>query len=188
VEWDDKSEDRSSSRHQDFKDAVALEFALGDVLLHEHGHNEPFFGMGNRGKVVNIWQWRADWQTEIETKEKLKYATEGMDLDTMIFGGEVNPVDALNPFRDVPVEELNAEGFGTLTPQPQTKQNILGKGVWKEGVWRVVFYRTLDSLNKWDVKFGKKQPVLMSFAIWDGAHQDRNGRKVVSMWQRLHVP
>ena len=68
--------------------------------MHEHGHNEPFFGMGNRGKVVNIWQWRADWQTEIETKEKLEYATKGLDLDTMIFGGEVNPVDALNPFRD----------------------------------------------------------------------------------------
>lgn len=188
VQWDDEIANRTSSRHQDFKDAVALEFALGDVLLHKHGHNEPFFGMGNRGKVVNIWQWRADWQTEIETKEKLQYATQGLDLDTMIFGGEVNPVDALNPFRDVPVEELNAEGFGTLTPQPQTKQNILGKGVWKDGVWRVVFYRTLDSLNKWDVKFDKKQPILMSFAIWDGAHQDRNGRKVVAMWQRLHVP
>ncbi|MFP6637670.1 MAG: c-type cytochrome, partial [Nitrospinaceae bacterium] len=89
--WNDSQPDRTSSRHQDFKDAVAMEFALGEVLLHEHGHNEPFFGMGNRGKVVNIWQWRADWQTEIETKEKLEYATKGMDMDTMIFGGEVNP-------------------------------------------------------------------------------------------------
>jgi mono/diheme cytochrome c family protein len=186
LEWEDEIADRSSSRHQDFKDAVALEFSLGDVLLHTHGHNEPFFGMGNRGKVVNIWQWRADWQTEIETKEKLEYATKGMDMDTMIFGGEVNPVDALNPFRDVPVEELNAEGFGTLTPQPQTKQNVLGKGVWKDGKWRVVFYRALDSLNKWDIKFQSKQPVLIAFAVWDGAHQDRNGRKVVSMWQRFH--
>lgn len=188
VQWQDPVSDKHSSRHQDFKDAVALQFALGDVLLHTHGHNEPFFGMGNRGKTVNIWQWRADWQTEIETKEKLEYATKGMDLDVMIFGGEVNPVDALNPFRDVPVEELNAEGFGTLTPQPQTKQNVLGNGAWKAGVWTVVFYRTLDSLNKWDVKFVKEQPILMGFAVWDGAHQDRNGRKVISMWQRLHVP
>jgi mono/diheme cytochrome c family protein len=187
LEWEDAIADRSSSRHQDFKDAVALEFALGDVLLHTHGHNEPFFGMGNRGKVVNIWQWRADWQTEIETKEKLEYATKGLDLDTMIFGGEVNPVDALNPFRDVPVEELNAEGFGTLTPQPQTKQNVLGKGVWRDGKWQIVFYRALDSLNKWDIKFKSKQPVLIAFAVWDGAHQDRNGRKVVSMWQRFHL-
>ena len=185
LEWEDSQPDRTSSRHQDFKDAIAMQFALGEVLLHDHGHNEPFFGMGNRGKVVNIWQWRADWQTEIETKEKLEYATKGLDLDTMIFGGEVNPVDALNPFRDVPVEELNAEGFGTLTPQPQTKQNVLGKGVWKEGKWSVVFFRTLDSLNKWDVKFERKNPVLVAFAIWDGKHQDRNGRKVISMWQRL---
>ncbi|PIQ97288.1 MAG: nitrite oxidoreductase, gamma subunit (modular protein) [Nitrospinae bacterium CG11_big_fil_rev_8_21_14_0_20_56_8] len=188
VEWEDAVPNRTSSRHQDFKDAVALEFALGDVVLHKHGHNEPFFGMGNRGKVVNIWQWRADWQTEIETKKKLEYATNGIDLDVMIFGGEVNPVDSLNPFRDVPIEELNAEGFGTLTPQPQTKQNILGKGVWEDGRWHVVFYRTLDSLNKWDAVFRGETPVLMAFAIWDGEHQDRNGRKVVSMWQRLHVP
>ncbi len=183
--WEDSQPDRTSSRHQDFKDAIAMEFALGEGLLHKHGHNEPFFGMGNRGKVVNIWQWRADWQTEIETKEKLEYATKGMDMDTMIFGGEANPVDALNPFRDVPVEELNAEGFGTLTPQPQTKQNVLGKGVWKEGKWSVVLFRTLDSLNKWDIKFQRKNPVLVAFAIWDGQHQDRNGRKVISMWQRL---
>jgi len=186
LEWDDPIADRTSSRHQDFKDAIAMEFSLGDVLLHKFGHNEPFFGMGNRGKVVNIWQWRADWQTEIETKKKLEYATHGMDMDTMIFGGEVNPVDSLNPFRDVPVEELNAEGFGTLTPQPQTKQNVLGKGVWKDGKWQIVFYRALESLNKWDIKFQSKQPVLVAFAVWDGAHQDRNGRKVVSMWQRFH--
>lgn len=188
VVWDDPVANRTSSRHQDFKDAVALEFALGDVLLHTHGHNEPFFGMGNRAKPVNIWQWRADWQTEIETKKELEYATKGMDMDVLIFGGEVNPVESLNPFRDVPIEELNAEGFGTLTPQPQTKQNILGKGVWKDGQWHVVFRRSLKSLNKWDVKFQNKQPILIAFAVWDGEYQDRNGRKMVSMWQRLNLP
>jgi len=188
VVWDDPIANRTSSRHQDFKDAIALEFALGDVLLHSHGHNEPFFGMGNRSKPVNIWQWRADWQSEIETKEELEYATKGMDMDVMIFGGEVNPVESLNPFRDVPIEELNAEGFGTLTPQPKTKQNIIGKGIWKDGQWHVVFRRSLKSLNKWDVKFRKKQPILIAFAVWDGAYQDRNGRKMVSMWQRLNLP
>ena len=153
LQWDDPEANRSSSRHQDFKDAVALQFALGDVTLHSHGHNEPFFGMGNRGKVVNIWQWRADWQRDIETKEKLEYATKGMDVDGMIFGGEVNPVDALNPFRDNPVEESNAEGFGTLTTQPQTKQNIRGRGTWRDGTWTVILSRPIDVLNKWDIKF-----------------------------------
>jgi mono/diheme cytochrome c family protein len=188
LQWHDPNPDRSSTRHEDFKDAVAIEFALGDAVLHKHGHSEPFFGMGNRAKVVNIWQWRADWQTEIETKKKLEYATDGIDLDVMIFGGEVNPVESLNPFRDVPVEEMNAEGFGTLTPQPQTKQNIFGKGVWKDGIWTVVFYRTLETLNKWDIVFQNERPVLIAFAIWDGSNQDRNGRKVISMWQKLEMP
>ena len=90
------------------------------------------------GKVVNIWQWRADWQTEIETKEKLEYATKGLDLDTMIFGGEVNPVDALNPFRDVPVEELNAEGiWDTDSPASNQAECAWAKGFGKtgNGVW-----------------------------------------------------
>ena len=189
VSWEDPVANRTSSRHQDFKDAVALEFALGDVTLHTHGHNEPFFGMGNRGKPVNIWQWRADWQQEIETKKELDYAvSEDMDMDVMIFGGEVNPVDSLNPFREVPIEELNAEGFGTLTPQPRTKQNIDGEGRFREGRWTVVFRRPLESFNKWDVKFTRGKPVLIGFAVWDGQLQDRNGRKTVSMWQRLHLP
>ncbi|MBI4382872.1 MAG: c-type cytochrome [Nitrospinae bacterium] len=188
VEWDDEVPNRSSSRHEDFKDAVAIEFALGGAVLHEHGHSEPFFGMGNRGKVVNIWQWRADWQQEIETKKKLEYATKGLDLDVMIFGGEVNPVESLNPFREVPVEELNAEGFGTLTPQPLTKQNVKGKGIWEDGKWKVVFTRSVKSLNKWDADFETKSPVLIAFAVWDGVNADRNGRKVISMWQRLNLP
>ncbi len=189
VTWDDPVPNHTSSRHQDFKDAIALEFALGSVTLHTHGHNEPFFGMGNRGKPVNIWQWRADWQREIETKKALEYAVdEAMDMDVMVFGGEVNPVDSLTPFRENPIEELNAEGFGTLTPQPQTKQNITGKGLYKDGKWTVVFRRPLESLNKWDVKFTRGHPILMGFAVWDGKLQDRNGRKTISMWQRLNLP
>ncbi len=188
LEWEDETPNKSSSRHEDFKDAVAIEFALGDVVLHEHGHNEPFFGMGNRGKVVNIWQWRADWQQDIETKEELEYATEDMDMDGMIFGGEVNPIDSINPFREQPVEEMNAEGFGTLTPQPLTKQNVEGKGIWEDGKWKVTFYRPLDSLNKWDIKFDRKVPILVAFAIWDGEYRDIDGRKTVAMWQKLFLP
>ena len=188
LEWEDNTPNKSSSRHQDFKDAVAVQFALGDVVLHKYGHNEPFFGMGNRQKVVNIWQWRADWQQDIETKKELEYATEDMDMDGMIFGGEVNPVDSINPFRERPVEEMNAEGFGTLTPQPLTKQNVEGKGLWKDGVWQVTLTRTLDSLNKWDIKFGKKTPILVAFAIWDGEFRDIDGRKSVAMWQKLFLP
>ena len=64
----------------------------------------------------------------------------------------------------------------------------VSKGVWKDGKWSVVFFRTLDTINKWDIDFDRKIPVLVAFAVWDGKHQDRNGRKVISMWQRLKVP
>ena len=50
--------------------------------------------------------------------------------------------------------------------------------------------RSLDVLNKWDVKFNrdKDEPILMAFAVWDGASRDYDGRKSVAMWQRLYLP
>jgi len=27
----------------------------------------------------------------------------------------------------------------------------------------------------------------VAFAVWDGAKEDRNGRKVISVWQRFNV-
>jgi len=40
------------------------------------------------------------------------------------------------------VTDMHAKGFKTLKPHDQ--QDISGKGVWQDGVWRVVFSRKLD--------------------------------------------
>jgi len=42
--------------------------------------------------------------------------------------------------------------------------------------------------GKWDVDFAKRiDRALMAFAVWDGVKEDRNGRKVISVWQRLNI-
>lgn len=172
-----------------FRDGVAVQFALGDVTLHTHGHNEPFFGMGNRGKAVNIWHWKAGLAETLQAESVSEYSTGGVDMDTLVYGGALsNPLAKLNATKENAVEELNAEGFGTVTPQADQYQNVEGYGKWKDGVWTVVFLRDIAAAGKWDIEFkGRKDPILTAFAVWDGSKEDRNGRKVISVWQRLNL-
>jgi mono/diheme cytochrome c family protein len=189
LRWEDLTEDAFSNLTQDvFRDGAAVQFALGSVTLHTHGHNEPFFGMGNRNKPVNIWHWKAGLAEALEAEEEQEYAGGGVDMDALIFGGLMsNPVFKLNATGDNPVEELNAEGFGTITPQPPENQNIEGQGEWKDGYWTVVFLRDMPKMGKWDVELIRKDPALMALAVWDGLKEDRNGRKVITVWQRFHI-
>jgi len=190
IKWNDPTHDAFSELHSDiFRDGVAVQFALGAVTLHTHGHNEPFFGMGNRNKPVNIWHWKAGLDEALEAEDDLEYAGGGVDMDALIYGGIMsNPVSKLNPTGENPVEELNAEGFGTITPQPPENQNVEGQGEWKDGTWSVVFIRDMPKTGKWDVDFAERiDPALVAFAVWDGVKEDRNGRKVISVWQRFNI-
>ncbi len=188
LQWEDPTKNDFNADRQDyFKDGVAVQLALGDVTLHTHGHNEPFFGMGNRGKAVNIWHWKAGRKKAIAAEDDREYAG-GVDMDALIYGGmRNNPVAGLTAIKESEVEELNAEGFGTITPQPEDKQNIIGHGEWKDGVWTVIFIRDMKKTGEWDVDLIRRDPVLTAFASWDGEKEDRNGRKVISVWQRLNI-
>ena len=190
LKWKDPTKDGFVENRGDvFRDGVAVQVALGEVTLHTHGHNEPFFGMGNRGKPVNIWHWKAGLEETLEASEESEYSTGGVDMDALIFGGVMsNPITRLNTTQETQVEELNAEGFGTITPQRPEEQNVEGLGEWVDGEWTVVFTRKMEPDNKWDADFAHRtDPALTAFAVWDGSKEDRNGRKVVTVWQRLHV-
>ena len=51
----------------------------------------------------------------------------------------------------------------------------------------MVFLRDMFKTGKWDIDFMREDPSLVAFAVWDGVKEDRNGRKVVSVWQRLNI-
>lgn len=54
LTWDDESVDRQIGDINQFVDAAAVMFPVnGDA---------PLFGMGTKGKPVNVWLWRADWE------------------------------------------------------------------------------------------------------------------------------
>ena len=95
------------------------------------------------------------------------------------------------------VEDLNANGFSTLTTQ--ASQNVLGNGLWepygalKGGCcigpsWRAVMKRSLTTNDANDVQFKRGATVPVAFAVWDGANVERNGMKGISTWFSLRMP
>jgi len=88
-----------------------------------------------------------------------------------------------NTMRVSAVEDLNAEGFSTLTTQAQ--QDVDGNGNWRNNRWSVVFKRSLSTSDGNDTQFsGSKTP--MAIAIWNGQNKERNGQKAVTQWNTLH--
>jgi len=186
MRWRDTSADLRMLRPEDFRDAAAVQFSLAGP--------DVTFAMGAREKPVNIWHWKADWQKDLAGREDIETVAPGMVVDLYPFarGGAVDPLylagrAAGNPFsranRASPIEDLNAGGIGTLTPQPLEGQNVGGKGVWSDGQWRVVFFRSLESNGREDARLEDGIPV--AFAVWNGSEGDRNGNKAFSIWYRL---
>ena len=133
------------------RDAVAIEFP---VRIPE-GPGKPYFFMGQPGKSVNIWHWKADW-----------------DKDTD---------------RGTSVEELNASGYRKPpTPQPPESQSVNGRGVWSNGMWKVVMTRSLIAEDKGgDVPFEKGKLIPMAFMAWDGSNGETGLKMSISSWYYL---
>jgi len=52
--WEDDSADEKIADINEFIDAAAVLFPVAE--------DAPLFGMGSKGKPVNAWLWRADWE------------------------------------------------------------------------------------------------------------------------------
>ena len=188
VEWEDQSFDTSFYRVQDFRDAVAIQFSLTE---------EPgALAMGDKNHPVNIWHWKADWQTELQQEVTLQtvypnlhrdfwWSQDSPEEQKLFLTGYSTGNLFSQPKKLTSVEDLNAKGFGTLSPQPATAQNVTGQGTWKNRTWQVVLIRELNSSEPGDITFSRSQRVPVSFSIWDGSQGDRNGKKYFSSWYWL---
>ncbi len=172
LEWEDPTP--NGAINGTYLDQSAVQFALNQDNISEG----PFFGMGERNKPVNIWHWRADVRQRIYNGDNLKPNRSHSIL---------HPPSGLllNPFMESSVEEINSEGFGTLSLQPVEDQQLKGMGQWKNGRWSVVFSRDIKTPSRWDIKFSSEKPVLLAFALWDGDNKDKNANKMVSFWNIL---
>jgi len=172
IKWEDSTAD--SIINNNYVDQSAIQFAVNFSDI----ENSPFYGMGEKGKIVNIWHWKADVRQKIIKSNKLKQKNVVKTPDS-IEGMFVNP------FTESSVEEMNSKGIGSLTVQPLADQKVEGRGYWYNGFWNVVFIRNLHASNKWDIDFINKDQVVLAFALWDGNKKEMNSNKMVSFWQIL---
>lgn len=80
---------------------------------------------------------------------------------------------------------LAAGGPGSATFRPPISQSVDAIGQWNDGQWCVVFRRSLTAGDGEGVALSQGERTSVGFAIWDGARGDRNGQKMVSIWQDL---
>lgn len=168
LEWQDNTKNDRLTPGT-FRDGVAIGLPLGDA--------PAFFCMGQLDHYINIWHWKADWQSDIDRRaaRASERAREGVRTFEVI------------PRRVSSVEDLIGGGFSTLTTK-EKQGRVQGKAVWKDGVWHVVMRRPLvseEQENEAKLIPGRVQTV--SFAVWNGENKERNGQKSVAPWFQLVI-
>jgi hypothetical protein len=172
MEWQDATVNESLTPGV-FRDGAAVALPVGDA--------PAFFCMGQLDHYVNIWHWKADWQSDVDRRaaraKESKRKRKGPRRFEVI------------PRRPSSVEDLIGGGFSTLTSK-QRQGRIKGQAEWKRGLWRVVMKRPLtvdgdDLDNEARLIPGRLQAV--AFAVWNGENKERNGQKAVASWMQLQI-
>ena len=103
---------------------------------------------------ANIWQWRAELDTQ-------RYIRGDMSINA--------------------AREPTAGGPGTQTPM--SEQNVVGKGEYSNGRWKVMFKRKLTAEQKEALDF--KEELDIAFAVWEGSQMESSSRKSISVLREL---
>ena len=186
LEWSDGEANTAVNGYEQFADAAAVQFPAGSAS------SLPPFTMGGRDAQVNIWQWKALWQADIAdgfATTLTRYPNTLVD-DYPGSGTLYRPAEHVgNPLaareHASPVENLIAQGFGTLTTADV--QDVAGAGVWRDGKWRALFARDFAAADDGLVSFAEGSATRIAFAIWDGEDGDRNGQKSIAPWIELAI-
>lgn len=194
LEWNDttKNDLRGPAR---FLDACAVQVPA------KLESNVPDPQMGGEGKTVEITYWRADWQASVDGRpDSLKEIYPNASVDGYPFEAQslekgsaaqqematrYAPARALGNRRvgprETPVEDLIADGPGSLSPAP-TANGAAGskaKGVKSDKGWSVVITRKLPN----GLTPGGRTQV--AFAVWEGGHNETGSRKMRTGWVPL---
>lgn len=192
LEWADSSPNDLPGPGR-FVDACAVQ--IPQVL----GPEPPDPQMGNAGRPVEVTYWRADWQAWVNGRgDTIQDLYPNASVDHYPFqappleaGSEAQkemarryaPAEAVGNRRAGPrqsaVEDLIAEGPGTLSPAPTTVSK--GKGIRTQNGWRVVLVRPVPQ----GVAPGSRTQV--AFAVWEGSHGEAGARKMRTGWIPLLI-
>ncbi|ODS34597.1 MAG: nitrite oxidoreductase gamma subunit [Candidatus Scalindua rubra] len=205
LTWSDETRDERAITSTQYRDAVGMMFPLDIVTISPETPFSP--RMGDRGRPVNIWHWKADWEKELHLAggyehmedqypnmnsdfdfdpNPLHYHKEAYESVPLMAGGIAGGSILSKANRGRSVEDMNAIGFGTLTSQAH--QDVKGKGTWANGKWNVVVYRSLITPDKDDVQFVPGMETFFNVAVWNGNEGDRDGQKSISIrWSPLKI-
>jgi mono/diheme cytochrome c family protein len=200
LTWRDATADKHAAQTTAFKDAAALQLYRGD--------KEPFLGMGARGAAVDVWFWDSDRQDAPATVEDVY---PNVVVDVFPFnekqaetaeGTRPGAKSAQQPDISLPARassnpivpevgrtgasHLTAAGPGSVTFRVPTSQLVQARGEWREGRWTVVMTRTLGVASEVEgVSLTPGERVSIAFAVWDGNQRDRDGQKLITIWNDL---
>jgi len=175
-----------------FGDQVAVEFPINgaaDAL--------PTPMMGNDGGRVNILQWRAALQRDLQqgppTVRRL-YPNAQDDVypdqiltaaDSLPYQGAIAVDNAVSRAHFSPVLDQVAEGWGTLTVKQQQRAD--GRGSWRNGQWTVVIALPMSADGPDSPGFIPGTKTMVAFAVWEGAHHEVGSRKSWSDWTPIEI-
>ncbi len=186
LSWHDATANERSMRPEDFVDMAAIQLSRAG--------EEPFMGMGSEETPVELWQWRPGIPEQAA-------AAPGQGNGTTV---EASPPAAL---RDIStpdyttaraagnlLAELRPPGFsmiaagpGTSTFRPAASQAVKAQARWQDGQWFVTFRRPLQVSPELGMPLRIGEPLAVAFAIWNGEENDRASRKVITIWNDLHL-
>lgn len=211
LSWIDATSDTSAVRHAEFRDAVALQFSLTPdppFYMGDPGqHGGVNLWMWKADREADIEGGYQDIAAAYADMAVDRYPEQAMPLDAIPTGGwPYKPITEHDPMfitawgagnlvakpdRSSPVESLVARGPGTLSALPFNIQRVDGQAVYERGLWHVQLQRRMsfpppaEDGGERDFKSGDFLPV--SFAIWNGSAGDRDGKKNISIWQKLVI-
>ncbi len=171
-----------------FVDACAVQ------IPKKAGPTAPAPQMGELGRPVEVTFWRADWQASVngrkDTIQELypnasvdHYPFEAKPLapgsqEQKDFSTRYSPATGAGNRRGgprpTPVEDMLAEGPGTLVPAASTTSR--GQGVRTPTGWSVVFSRRAPE------GLAPRQRTAIAFAVWEGGSQETGARKMRTGW------
>jgi DMSO reductase family type II enzyme heme b subunit len=192
LDWDDPTMNDLPGDSR-FADACAIQFPrrIESTI--------PAPQMGEPGHAVEIAMWSATWQATVNGRgDTIRDLYPHAAVDHYPFEAAVlepgspsqqemalryAPARALGNTmagpREVPVQDLLAEGPGTLEPDPEGRST--GHGLRTDHGWQVVIRRPCP--EGLEPQYGSQ----IALAVWDGDRQEVGARKMRTGWIPLSV-
>lgn len=214
LSWLDSTPDERAVRVEEFRDAVAIQFSMssdppfymGDTS--EHGGVNIWMWKADRQKNISGGYQDVDAafpQGATDLYPECPIRAKDMSKTDWPHGqlAEHNPTYitawgagnlVADPNLKTPVECLTARGPGTLSGKPAQVQLVQGQAHYERGMWTVQLQRTMESPHDCSAAGGQDERnfkpgdyLPVSFAIWNGDAGDRDGKKNISIWQKLVI-